>query len=74
MRVRGLNNVQRERDPRTEALRSINRVRAASWRAACAAFCAVHELFGRTAAIVINCRRALHRFDSATSVTTCAVF
>jgi hypothetical protein len=33
-----------------------------------------HVLRGRTAAIAINCRRAIHRFESANSVTTCAVF
>jgi transposase len=34
-----------------------------------------HAVFGRTTPnIAINCLRAIHRFDSANSVTTCAVF
>ena len=45
-----------------------------SFRAAFAAFRVAHALRRRTAAIAINCRLAIHRFDSANSVTTCAVF
>ena len=36
---------------------------------------APHAAFGWTAPVIaINCLRAIHRFDSAKSVTTCAVF
>lgn len=33
-----------------------------------------YAAFGRTACMAINCLRAIHRFDSANSVSTWAVF
>lgn len=37
-------------------------------------FCLPRVLRGRTGAIAVTCRRAIRSFDSANSVTTCAVF
>jgi len=46
-----------------------------AFRARYAAFLAPHAVCGRTTpAIAINFFRAIHRFDNAKSVTTCAVF
>jgi hypothetical protein len=44
-------------------------------QAHCASFFAPHDAFGwTTPTIAINFFRAIHRFDNANSVTTCAVF
>ncbi len=46
-----------------------------TFQAHCAAFLAPHAACGRTTpAIAINFFRAIHRFDNAKSVSTCAVF
>jgi len=45
------------------------------FQAHCAAFPAPHAVCGRTApSIAVDFFRAIHRFDNANSVSTCAVF